>query len=68
MPCDKIVEGMVVAISREPGQSYTDYARQMSSYVLKCDAVDFTERDTMPHFWFRGNLATSEDKALASHG
>lgn len=62
---DKLVEGMVVATSRAPDQSYEDYARMMSSYVLKKDPVDFTARDTMPNFWFRGNLGTADDKALA---
>lgn len=65
MPYDKIVEGMVVVISRPPGQSYDDYAQQMSAYTLSKDPEDFTKRTTMPHFWFRGNLITSEEKALA---
>lgn len=62
---DRIIEGMVVAVSRQPGQAYEDYAAQMSSYVRNVDPVDYTDRDTMPNFWFRGNLATTEDKALA---
>jgi hypothetical protein len=65
VPYDKIVEGIVVAVSRQPGQSYQDYALQMSAYVRKEDPVDFTERATMPNFWFRGNLRTAEEKALA---
>lgn len=62
---DKIVEGMVVVVSRPPEQSYEDYALQMSTYTLKKDPADFTARETMPHFWFRGNLTTADDKALA---
>ncbi len=65
VPYDKIVEGMVVVVSRRPGQTYEDYALQMSSYVLKKDPVDFTARDTMPNFWYRGNLGTADEKALA---
>ncbi len=65
IPYDKLVEGMVVAVSRQTGQSYEDYARHMSSYTQKKDPVDFTERESMPHFWFRGNLTTNDDKALA---
>jgi hypothetical protein len=65
VPYDKIVEGMIVGVSRRPGQSYEDYALQMTSYVRKQDPVDFTNRDSMPNFWFRGNLATADDKALA---
>ena len=65
VPYDKIVEGMTVSVSRQPGQSYQDYALQMTSYVRKQEPVDFTDRDSMPNFWFRGNLTTSDDKALA---
>ncbi len=64
-PYDKIVEGMVVVVSRRPDQAYEDFALQMTQYVLAKNPVDFTARDTMPHFWFRGNLATADDKALA---
>lgn len=62
---DKIVEGMVVAISRPAGQAYRDYALAQSAYLRNQNPDDFTARETMPHFWFRGNLATSDDKALA---
>lgn len=65
VPYDKIVEGMVVAVSRPAGQKYGDFALAQSAYVLTKDPEDFTARQTMPHFWFRGNLATSDDKALA---
>lgn len=62
---DKIVEGMVVAVSRPAGQKYDDFALAQSGYTLTKDPQDFTDRETMPHFWFRGNLATTDDKALA---
>ncbi|MBI5758389.1 MAG: DUF1553 domain-containing protein [Planctomycetales bacterium] len=65
LPYDKLVEGMVVVVSRRPEQTYEDFALQMTQYVLAKNPVDFTARDTMPHFWFRGNLATADDKALA---
>lgn len=65
VPYDKIVEGMIVAVSRQPSQSYEDYTLKMSSYTRKHDPVDFAERPSMPHFWFRGNLVTNDDKALA---
>jgi len=64
-PYDRLVEGMVVVVSRAPQQSYEDYALAQSQYVRTKDPVDFTARETMPHFWFRGNLATADDKALA---
>lgn len=65
LPYDKLVEGMVVVVSRQPGQLYEDYALQMSAYTLKQNPTDFTARETMPHFWFRGNLTNADEKALA---
>ncbi|MBM4077327.1 MAG: DUF1553 domain-containing protein, partial [Planctomycetes bacterium] len=65
LPYDKLVEAMVVAVSRQPDQSYDDYATQMTSFVLAKAPADFTASNTMPHFWFRGNLGTANDKALA---
>lgn len=65
VPYDQIVEGMTVSVSRERGQSYQDYAAKMTSYVRKDDPADFTAQGAMPNFWFRGNLATADDKALA---
>ncbi len=65
VPYDQIVEGMVVAVSRPAGQKYEDFALAQTAYTLTKDPQDFTARATMPHFWFRGNLATTDDKALA---
>lgn len=65
MPYDKIVEGIVLATSRKPGQSYEDYCAEMSSYFRLKDPGDFAARDTMPHFWIRRPLGRPEGKALA---
>lgn len=62
---DRIVQGMVVAVSREPGQDYIEFALSESAYERTQDRVDYTARESMPNFWFRGNLAEPEDKALA---
>jgi hypothetical protein len=60
----EIVRGMVTAVSVRPGESYEDYLTRQTSYLRKQDPVDFTEQPSMPHYWFRGNLGTSEEKAL----
>ena len=67
MPYDKIVEGIVLARGREPGESYADYAARESSYYHPnpADQADFTERDTMPYYWARRNARTPDDKALS---
>jgi hypothetical protein len=63
-PYDQIVEGMIVANSRRLGESYDEYSQRMSSYVLTKNPVDFAAEVQMPHFWFRENLKTAEEKAL----
>lgn len=62
---DRIVEGIVLATSRAPGQSYDAYCAEMSSYFRKDRPADFAERVNMPYFWARKQLGKSEGKALA---
>lgn len=57
VPYDKIVEGMVLATSRRPGQSDTDYFTEMTRYFREKDPADFSERETMPYFWSRGRFS-----------
>jgi hypothetical protein len=68
VPYDKIVEGMVLATSRLPDQSYEDYLKDMRSYFSTADGVDRknpAERDTMPYFWAKQNVRMADDAALA---
>src|SRR6202008_659309 len=40
-PYDKLVEGIVLAVSRRPDQPFTDYCKEMSSYFRKDSPADF---------------------------
>ena len=62
---DEIARGIVLAVSRKPGQSYDDYVKEQVSYLRKTDPADFAAQPMMPYYWFRGNLATADDKALS---
>ncbi|MFN9717337.1 MAG: DUF1549 and DUF1553 domain-containing protein [Planctomycetota bacterium] len=64
-PYDQIVEGILLATGRSPGQSFTDYAATMSSYFRDSDPEDFTTRGTMPHYWSRRSVEKPSDKAMA---
>ena len=64
-PYDEMVSGLVLATSRQSGQSYLDYATQMSSYLKKQNPVDYSDRETMPHYWARRNIRKPEEKALS---
>ncbi len=65
VPYDKIVEGIVLATSRKPGQSYEDYCKEMSSYFRNNKPADFAERETMPYFWTRRLLGKPDERALS---
>jgi hypothetical protein len=64
-PYDELVAGIVLATSREPGQDYLSFTREMSSYLKKKKPADFSERESMPHYWARRNIRKPEEKALS---
>ena len=64
-PYDELVAGIVLGKSRSAGESYLDYATEMSSYLKKNNPHDFAERDSMPWYWSRRNVKKPEEKALA---
>jgi hypothetical protein len=64
MPYDKIVEGLVLATGRTPGESYTDYCREMGNYYKPDKPADFAGRATMPLYWSRRNFRKPEEMAL----
>ena len=65
MPYDELIEQIVLAKGRRRGQSYDDYATEVSAYFRDDSPTDFSERDTMPHYWTRRTMEKPEDKALA---
>ena len=65
-PYDQMMAGIILATGRtKPGQTYEEFAREMSSYFRTENPVKFAERPNMPYFWQRQNLQKAEDKALA---
>jgi hypothetical protein len=64
-PYDELVAGIVLAVSRKPGQSFDEYCKEMSSYYRDADPADYSQRATLAHFWTqgRGNMQ-AKDKAL----
>jgi hypothetical protein len=65
MPYDELIERIVLAKSRRDGQSYDDYAKQMTEFYRDESAADFQQREDMPHYWTRQTLKKPEDTALA---
>ncbi|MFM7036984.1 MAG: DUF1549 domain-containing protein [Planctomycetaceae bacterium] len=66
-PYDKIMEGIVMAVSRDPGESYEDYCTNVSKLYHKDGpgAAGYADRQGLAHFWARQNFQTSEDRVIA---
>jgi hypothetical protein len=62
---DKLVEGIVLASSRRLGQSYDQYASEMSSYFRDDSPLNFAQRETMPHYWTRRSMQKPEEASQA---
>jgi hypothetical protein len=64
VPYDDMMEGLILAVSRRPEQSYEDYCAEMTGYVRSDKPSDFTGKPTLPQFWGRRNMQKPEEKAL----
>lgn len=64
VPYDDLVEGMVMAKSREPGESYEEYCENMSRLYHKDSDTSFADRSMMPHYWSRANFRSKEDRVI----
>jgi hypothetical protein len=62
---DRIVEGIVLATSRRPGQTFEQFNEEMSSYFRKDAPADFAARETMPYYWARLTANLPAEKALS---
>lgn len=63
---DRIAAGILLAVSRRPGQSYADYAAEQSLHLRTKDPTDFTALENpLPYYWFRSNNQQPTDRALA---
>ncbi len=67
---DKIAEGFVLANSREEGESFQEFCKEMSEIYSRPEKGEkptstYAERSTMPHYWARNNFRTPEDRAIS---
>jgi hypothetical protein len=65
VPYDKIVEGIVTAVSREPGESYAQYCDAMSKITSDDSGKLFAQRSGLAYYWARNNQKTPEERAVA---
>ncbi|MEZ6055178.1 MAG: DUF1549 and DUF1553 domain-containing protein [Planctomycetaceae bacterium] len=63
VPYDELMEGIVVAQSRLPGESYREYCERQSDYYRKSDG-NVAEQPGLIYYWGRQNFRTDEDRAI----
>ncbi len=59
---DKLCEGIVLASSKKPGESYEDLCKRMSE-SYKNDK-SYADEDGLVYFWARQNFTKAEDRAI----
>jgi hypothetical protein len=64
VPYDEIVEGIVTAESRNPGEDYLAYCESMTESCKPGNESKFAERDGMPLYWTRANFRQPEERAI----
>ncbi len=64
VPYDKLAEGIVVATSRESGESYYDYCKTMSE-ISQSDERTLAERSCMPYYWARREFRQPPERAIS---
>ena len=64
-PYDRIAEGLIMATSRQKGESFMQFAKGMSQHYKTENPVPFHTRETMPFYWARRNVRQAEEKALS---
>ena len=63
---DEIAAGLILATSRSPGETYSEYAARHSQYLRRQEPEDFTAHDnSMHYYWFRSNNQVPSDRALS---
>ena len=65
MPYDKIIEGMLVANSRKPGQSYEDFLAEMAAAYRKDSPTNLNAHESVPYFWERRTFNQPPERSMA---
>jgi len=64
MPYDRLMAGLVLATSREKGESYEDWVKKQADFHKAKPDPGFADRETMPLFWARQNFRKPEEKVI----
>ncbi len=61
-PYDEMIEGIVLGISRNSGESYIDFCNRMKDEAAN---ESFSENETMPYYWMRREFRDRETIAIS---
>jgi hypothetical protein len=64
MAYDELAAGIVLAKSRESGQSYTEYCEEMSQIYAPGSDKSYADLPTLTHYWSRNNFRQPDDRAV----
>lgn len=64
VPYDELVDGIVTAQSRQPGESYAAYCEAMTKACASGNEELYAERDGLPLYWARRNFQKPEERAI----
>src|SRR5207249_4866869 len=64
MPYDELAAGIILARSRNDGETYAQYAEHMSELYRPGAKGSYADRQYMPHYWGRLNFRTPDDRAI----
>ncbi|HEY4260595.1 MAG TPA: DUF1549 domain-containing protein, partial [Schlesneria sp.] len=64
VPYDQIAEGIILAVSRQDGESYEQYCERMSSYYKKDSKASFADQPSLTHYWIRREFNKPEERAM----
>ena len=63
-PYDKLTEGIVVATSRKPGESYTEYSERMCQIYGPEKKGSYAEAGGLTYYWGRQNFRQPEERVI----
>ncbi|MBX3441789.1 MAG: DUF1549 domain-containing protein [Planctomyces sp.] len=64
VPYDALMEGVILAVSRQPGETYLDYCERQAAMAGSEPASKYADEPGLTYFWGRGNFQRPEDRAI----